>query len=49
MPSPEEWADALPVDTSDDVHVASRADGVSVFYTEAYVRTDHVVDVEEWC
>jgi len=51
MPSPEEWAEALPIDTSEDVHVTCRTDGVYLFYTEepeAYVRTDHVVDVEEW-
>ena len=51
MPSPEEWADTLPIDTSDDVHVANPTDGVHVFYTEeaeAYLRTDFVVDVEEW-
>jgi len=44
----EEWRRALAVDTSDDVHVAHRHDGIVVFYTEqaeAYVRTDTVVEV----
>lgn len=48
MPSPKEWAEALPVDTSEDVHVANPTDGVYVFYTEneeEYIRTDNVVDV----
>jgi len=38
------------VDTSGDVHVADRQDGVYVFYTErseAFVRTDTVVEVAE--
>ena len=51
MPSPEEWADALPIDTSEDVHVANPTGGIYVFYTEeteAYLRTDCVVAVEAW-
>ena len=51
MAGADEWASALPVDTSEDVHVTSRSDGVFVFYTEepeAFVRTDLVVDVVEY-
>lgn len=48
MATPEDWADALAVDTSDDVHVANPTEGVYVFYTEEaeeYIRTDCAVDV----
>lgn len=48
MPNADEWASALPVDTSEDVHVTSPTRGVHVFYTEQegeFVRTDRVVDV----
>lgn len=51
MPGADEWADALPVDTSEDVHVTRRPDGVYVFYTEeaeAFLRTDVAVDVADW-
>lgn len=50
MPGREEWTRALPVETADDVHVASRSDGIHVFYTEraeAFIRSDTVVDVFE--
>lgn len=46
----EEWKRVIPVDTTGDVHVASRADGVHVFYTErpeAFIRSDTVVALSE--
>ena len=46
MAGADEWADTLPVDTSDDVHVTETTEGVFVFYTETegeYVRTDRVL------
>lgn len=49
MPGGDEWADALPLDTSDDLHVTETSEGVYVFYTETmgeYVRTDHVLSLE---
>ena len=38
----------VPVETTEDVHVASRSDGVHVFYTEraeAFIRSDTVADL----
>ena len=40
----------LDLDTSDDVHLTSTREGIFLFYTEveeAFIRTDHVVDVIE--
>jgi len=48
MAAADDWTKIIPVDTSDDVHVATPGDGVYVFYTEAedeFVRTDCAVDV----
>lgn len=48
MSGADDWTAVIPVDTSDDVHVADTIAGVHVFYTEdaeAYIRSDTVVDV----
>lgn len=50
MPGGDEWADALSVDTSEDLHVTETSEGVFVFYTETmgeYVRTDRVLSLDK--
>lgn len=49
MSGADDWTAVIPVDTSNDVHVADTVNGVHIFYTEdqeAFIRTDTVVDVD---
>lgn len=49
MAGSDDWKKVIPVDTSGDVHVATRSDGIAIFYTEretAYIRTDTVKDLQ---
>lgn len=51
MPGADEWAEALPVDTSEDVYVATPGEDVFVFYTEReaeFIRTDRALHASEW-
>ena len=50
MAGSDDWKRVLPVDTDDDVHVATRGDGVTILYTgdvEAFIRSDTAVDLSE--
>ena len=50
MAGSDDWKRVLPIDTTNDVHVATRSDGVTVFYTgeeKAFIRSDSAVDVSD--